>query len=659
MINLGFYSTFTGEFTFDRPLDNSLYDLLNGLAATRRMARNIEGFGEEGEFYIDGDQFDDNIIDPNKPPGSQPSLNLESVPSENKRSLKWSGHDSFHDPEGWLQYLVTNVFEPKGYLLNGTVNVVSEREVPDDNDGSINERTHISIQNNLIKTGKGHVDLSKKNKDNVYQRKTKSEIATELTQLSEKVKQAVKETVINPEEYKRYLDYASKFPQRSMRNQMLIFKQRPGADLVAGLKAWNKQGRQVIKGTKAIKVFAPVMGKETEVDEKTKEQIEKTVIKGYKAVNVYDVNDTKGVPLPVNPVMPSNVQESDFANKVFPHLLKELRKDLPINLDDNYPGEANGHYNRLQHAITIKTNGRDTTNQCKTLIHEYAHSQFHSVFSKYALADEQTREFQAESTAYLSLKSFGLDTSDFSFPYLKGWAGTLDDDKLIQLQTDIQKESAKLIRRIEDVIIENDLKFEVPTTLRENTLSKLEGEGRVRLIELAGHYSLVKGECKEGLLNNLDSFKQVGEYLGQDRDRAIKGFEIQQGQVPLVSCEQLDKNKGSMHLYKRQLTSGDNVYFVGAASLTNVKAVTPSTANLEAAASLYEDITKGKSLGSAEKLLESLKTRDSDRDGLTDYQEMRLGTNPLNPDTDNDGIPDGRDVSPKTPTPNRGQELSL
>jgi len=38
--------------------------------------------------------------------------------------------------------------------------------------------------------------------------------------------------------------------------------------------------------------------------------------------------------------------------------------------------------------------------------------------------------------------------------------------------------------------------------------------------------------------------------------------------------------------------------------------------------------------------------RDSDGDGWTDLEEARLGTNPHNPDSDDDGIPDGRDVCP-------------
>jgi hypothetical protein len=38
--------------------------------------------------------------------------------------------------------------------------------------------------------------------------------------------------------------------------------------------------------------------------------------------------------------------------------------------------------------------------------------------------------------------------------------------------------------------------------------------------------------------------------------------------------------------------------------------------------------------------------RDSDKDGWTDVEEEQLGLDPRNPDTDGDGVPDGRDVCP-------------
>ena len=43
--------------------------------------------------------------------------------------------------------------------------------------------------------------------------------------------------------------------------------------------------------------------------------------------------------------------------------------------------------------------------------------------------------------------------------------------------------------------------------------------------------------------------------------------------------------------------------------------------------------------------------RDSDGDGWTDIEEGRIGTNPHAPDSDGDGVPDGRDVCPLWPLP--------
>ncbi len=41
---------------------------------------------------------------------------------------------------------------------------------------------------------------------------------------------------------------------------------------------------------------------------------------------------------------------------------------------------------------------------------------------------------------------------------------------------------------------------------------------------------------------------------------------------------------------------------------------------------------------------------DDDNDGLTDVEELKLGTNPLNPDTDGDGVKDKEDFYPLDPT---------
>jgi hypothetical protein len=50
---------------------------------------------------------------------------------------------------------------------------------------------------------------------------------------------------------------------------------------------------------------------------------------------------------------------------------------------------------------------------------------------------------------------------------------------------------------------------------------------------------------------------------------------------------------------------------------------------------------------------------DSDGDGWTDLEEARLGTNPHNSDSDDDGIPDGRDVCPLYAAPGGADDSAM
>lgn len=486
-----------------------------------------------------------------------------------------------------------------------------------------------------------------------FKRKTFEERQEELNAHYDKLIQGVKDVVADPDSYMKYLNFASKFPKRSIRNQMLIYTQKPDAHLVAGLKTWNKFGRQVNKGSQGIKIFAPITSKEKVIDEKTKKEVEKNVVKGFRMVNVFDVKDTNGVPLPLTPLVPKNVKESDFANKTFLPLVEELRRELPIELDENYVGDSNGYYTRLEHKIVINSNShRDITNQLKTLIHEYAHSIFHNETGKYVNYDKDSKEVQAESVAYLTTKSFGMDTSDYSFAYIKGWAANKDDKLLLAYQDDIQKESAALIKKIEDVIVDRNITFDVSSVLDSNRTSIEDGEQPIALIQFGDNFTIAKGEFKESALNNLDSIKQLGNTY-KDKNVAEITFEAMKGHVPLQSAEKVSEGNGKVHVYKRKLIDpkdkmDKDMYFVGVASFTNIKAVSNLTADMESAFDTHKRMVSNGLVGEKQKIENDLKNRDSDKDGLTDFQEMRLGTNPLNPDTDNDGIPDNRDKHPRS-----------
>jgi len=151
---MGYTTDFWGEFVLDKPLTDKDYRFLIKLSQTRRMARNIEGYGVEGEFYVDGEgdygqANEDNIVNYNKPPSTQPSLWLHWTPGEDGKSIVWDGGKKFYEYLEWLKYLVKSILEPRGYVLNGKVHY--QGEDPDD-------FGYIVTENNVVKVSYGVID---------------------------------------------------------------------------------------------------------------------------------------------------------------------------------------------------------------------------------------------------------------------------------------------------------------------------------------------------------------------------------------------------------------------------------------------------------------------------------------------------------------------
>jgi hypothetical protein len=128
---MGYTTDFTGNFKINKKLDKQTYDLLTDLATTRRMVRNVEGFGIDGEFYtLDRDDFGQgkniNIVDYNKPPRTQLSLWCHWIPTKDGTKIKFDGGEKFYNYGEWLTYLIDKVLAPNGYKLNGEAEWKSE-----------------------------------------------------------------------------------------------------------------------------------------------------------------------------------------------------------------------------------------------------------------------------------------------------------------------------------------------------------------------------------------------------------------------------------------------------------------------------------------------------------------------------------------------------
>ena len=125
---MGYTTDFDGEVKTDRPVDDKTYELINGLNRTRRMKRKIEGYGVEGEFYVDpdplscGQDFENpNVIDSNNPPSTQPGLWLQWKMMDDRQTIEWDGGEKFYAYTDWMEYIIDKILAPAGYKVNGTI----------------------------------------------------------------------------------------------------------------------------------------------------------------------------------------------------------------------------------------------------------------------------------------------------------------------------------------------------------------------------------------------------------------------------------------------------------------------------------------------------------------------------------------------------------
>jgi hypothetical protein len=268
-----------------------------------------------------------------------------------------------------------------------------------------------------------------------------------LEEIKEQLDQGIQE-VMTSETFQEWLQFLSSFHSYSFNNTILIYMQNPHATLVKGFREWKKHERYVKKGAKAIKVLAPLIGKKKEKEESEKEDGTKKVLYGFRYVNVFDIASTDGKDLPAPAVKPL---EGDGEQEKA--LLQEWirRVDIPVTFKDT--GEANGYYHLIENYIAIHE-GRSTTQQLKTLIHEYSHYLLHAKGATFEQEGSRIREAQAEAVAYVVMNHFGYDTGDYSFGYIAGWSQDIHIMK--QIGTDIVKCSHRIIEHLKNHQFHNE-----------------------------------------------------------------------------------------------------------------------------------------------------------------------------------------------------------
>ena len=294
--------------------------------------------------------------------------------------------------------------------------------------------------------------------------------ADQLKEITERLEQGVKD-IFTSEMYTKYLLTMSKFHNYSFNNTLLIAMQRPDATLVAGYNAWkNKFNRYVKKGEKGIQIIAPAPVKEREEREKIDKdtgltvlnesgepeiEVVERVIPRFRVTTVFDYAQTDGEPLPTLEVNELTARVKDYT------LLKEAIEQVspvPIRFGE-IEGNAKGYYRHVDKEICVRADmGESQT--IKTMIHEVAHAMLHDSDQMKQRGEEKdklTKETEAESIAFTVCSALGIDTSDYSFPYVASWASGKELKELKDSMDTIRLTAADFLEKLETAVAERSV----------------------------------------------------------------------------------------------------------------------------------------------------------------------------------------------------------
>jgi antirestriction protein ArdC len=224
--------------------------------------------------------------------------------------------------------------------------------------------------------------------------------------------------------FKRWLRLrATTLGRYSLFNQLLIAVQYPEASRVAGYKAWQQQGRQVMKGEQGIHILAPIKRHLTVKDETTGEESRLTHIVGFSTAVVFDVLQTRGPALPKYNINPTG---SSAAHQEAMLLALAATRNLEVVTEDT--GSADGYYSPSEKKIGLSTR-LDPNGRVHTLIHELVHS----LGVGYQEFGRQAAELITETAAVIVCAELGLDSIESSSFYLAAWGDGNPDEALKHL----------------------------------------------------------------------------------------------------------------------------------------------------------------------------------------------------------------------------------
>ena len=211
----------------------------------------------------------------------------------------------------------------------------------------------------------------------------------------------------------RYLTFCSSFYNYSYNNIILIMMQRPDATYVAGYTAWRKLNRYVKKGEKGIGILCPCIRK----------------------VEAFKEPDD------------ANVYNDREAEKEVKKVITGFRigyVSSQYRVQEVTGTSAKGSYNIDTKVITVRSD-LQYKQKIKSILHELSHAVDFEMHPDMTIPRNK-REIIGESCAFVICLRLGIDTSSYSFSYLKSWLK--DPKELGEVADCVQKISSKIINEL-------------------------------------------------------------------------------------------------------------------------------------------------------------------------------------------------------------------
>jgi hypothetical protein len=247
--------------------------------------------------------------------------------------------------------------------------------------------------------------------------------------------------------FRAWLDARARFHSYSFNNTLLIWTQLPEATRVAAASVWKQLGRYPAKGSKALKVYAPIeWWIKCDADEvgarfNAKKKCHERKIRGFKLVPVFDVSQTAGDELPTPP-MPTAL-DGDSHGHLEPALVA-LAKEIGFTVaTETLPADMGGYCEPGAKRIVIG-DGQAPNARIRVLVHEIAHA----LGIGYAEFGRDAAEVMVEAATYVVLAGQGFDLDAASVPYIAGWGQGSATEKMRTFAETIDR----VARRIETAI---------------------------------------------------------------------------------------------------------------------------------------------------------------------------------------------------------------